>query len=145
MTTILIYRLLGFSAAAVQSLSRIRLFVTLWTVVCQAPLSMGFSRQEYWRGLPCPPPGGFPTQVSHLRLLHCRRILHPHWLSAPLHKNQACRAGLRWSRNQHLHVRQGRLVKRGKRKELRWIGPGGKTSSWHYRVDIKLLTSWLRL
>ena len=29
----------------------------LWTVVRQAPLSMGFSRQEYWSGLPCPPPG----------------------------------------------------------------------------------------
>ena len=35
----------------------VRLFVTLWTVDRQAPLSMGFSRQEYWSGLPCPPPG----------------------------------------------------------------------------------------
>ena len=34
-----------------------RLFVALWTVAQQAPLSMGFSRQEYWSGLPCPPPG----------------------------------------------------------------------------------------
>ena len=33
------------------------LFATPWTVACQAPLSMGFSMQEYWRGLPCPPPG----------------------------------------------------------------------------------------
>ena len=41
-----------------QSLSHVRLFVTLWTVGAhQAPLSMGFSRQEYWGGLPCPPPG----------------------------------------------------------------------------------------
>ena len=31
-------------------------FVTPWTVACQAPLSMGFSRQEYWSGLPFPPP-----------------------------------------------------------------------------------------
>ena len=31
------------------------LCATLWTVACQAPLSMGFSRQEYWSGLPCPP------------------------------------------------------------------------------------------
>ena len=31
--------------------------VTPWTVARQAPLSMGFSRQEYWSGLPCPPPG----------------------------------------------------------------------------------------
>ena len=33
---------------------------TLWTVARQAPLSMGFSRQEYWSGLPCPPPGNLP-------------------------------------------------------------------------------------
>ena len=36
------------------------LFVTLWTVALQAPLSMGFSRQEHWSGLPCPPPGDLP-------------------------------------------------------------------------------------
>ena len=35
-------------------------FATLWTVACQAPLSMGFSRQEYWHGLPFPPPGDLP-------------------------------------------------------------------------------------
>ena len=34
----------------------VQLFATLWTVACQALLSMGFSRQEYWRGLPFPPP-----------------------------------------------------------------------------------------
>ena len=39
----------------------VRLFVTLWTVACQAPLSMGFSRQEYWSGLPCPFPGDLPN------------------------------------------------------------------------------------
>ena len=33
------------------------LFATLWNIACQASLSMGFSRQEYWSGLPCPPPG----------------------------------------------------------------------------------------
>ena len=33
---------------------------TPWTVACQAPLSVGFSRQEYWTALPCPPPGYFP-------------------------------------------------------------------------------------
>ena len=36
------------------------LFVTLWTVAHQAPLAMGFSRQEYWNGLPCSPPGDLP-------------------------------------------------------------------------------------
>ena len=35
----------------------VQLFATLWSIACQAPLSMGFSRQEYWSGLPCPPPG----------------------------------------------------------------------------------------
>ena len=40
--------------------SRVQLCETLWTVVCQAPLSMAFSRQEYWIGLPCPPPGDLP-------------------------------------------------------------------------------------
>ena len=40
--------------------SRVWLFVTLWTAACQAPLSTGFSRQEYWSGLPCCPPGDLP-------------------------------------------------------------------------------------
>ena len=39
---------------------RLRLFVTPWTVARQAPLSVGFSRQEYWSGLPFPPPGDLP-------------------------------------------------------------------------------------
>ena len=40
--------------------SHVQLFATLWTVACQAPLSMGFSRQEYWSGLPYPPPEDLP-------------------------------------------------------------------------------------
>ena len=39
-----------------KSLSHVRLFVTPWTVAYQDPLSMGFSRQEYWSGLPFPSP-----------------------------------------------------------------------------------------
>ena len=41
--------------------SRVQLFVTLWTVDHQAPLSMGFSRQEYWSEFPCPPSGDLPN------------------------------------------------------------------------------------
>ena len=41
-------------------LSRVRLFETAWTVAYKAPLSMGFSRQEYWSGLPFPSPGDLP-------------------------------------------------------------------------------------
>ena len=40
--------------------SCVRLCATPWTVAHQAPLSMGFSWQEYWSGLPCPPPGHLP-------------------------------------------------------------------------------------
>ena len=40
--------------------SRVLFFVTLWTVADQAPLSMGFSKQEYWTGLPCHPPEDLP-------------------------------------------------------------------------------------
>ena len=43
-------------------LSCVQLFVNPWTVAHQAPLSMGFSRQEYWSGLPFPPPGDLPDQ-----------------------------------------------------------------------------------
>ena len=45
----------------VKSLSRVQLFATLWTVAYQAPLSVGFSRQEYWSGLPFPSPGDLPN------------------------------------------------------------------------------------
>ena len=41
--------------------SHVQLFATLWTAAHQAPLSMGFSRQECWTGLPCPPPGDLPN------------------------------------------------------------------------------------
>ena len=54
---------------------------TPWTIACQAPLSMGFSRQEYRSGLPCPTPGIFPTQGWNLRLL-C--LLHWQVSSLPL-------------------------------------------------------------
>ena len=40
--------------------SRVLLFVILWIVACQAPMSMGFPMQEYWSGLPCPSPGNPP-------------------------------------------------------------------------------------
>ena len=86
--------------------SHVQLFVTLWTVAGQAPLSIGFARQEYWNGFPCSSPGGLPhpgikpasltspalageffttsttweahiyTQGSNLDLQHCRQILY---------------------------------------------------------------------
>ena len=56
-------------------------FVTLWTVTHQAPLSMEFSREEYWSGLPCPPPRDLPAQGLNPRLL---RLLHWQADSLPL-------------------------------------------------------------
>ena len=43
-----------------KSLSHVQLIATPWTIAYQAPLSMGFSRQEYWSGLPFPFPGNLP-------------------------------------------------------------------------------------
>ena len=56
-------------------------------IACQAPLSMGFSRQEYWSGLPFPPQGIFPIQglILHLlQLLHCWQILYL-WATGEAH------------------------------------------------------------
>ena len=50
-----------YSVCVLSRFSRGLLFATPWTVAFQAPLSMGFPRQEYWSGLPCPPPGDLPN------------------------------------------------------------------------------------
>ena len=51
----------------VKLLSRVRLFLTPWTLAQQAPPSMAFSRQEYWSGLPFPSPGDLPHPGTELR------------------------------------------------------------------------------
>ena len=56
-----------------------RLYLTLcdpMSVAHQAPLSMGLSSQEYWSGLPCPPPGHLPNPEIDPGFLHCRWILY---------------------------------------------------------------------
>ena len=68
----------------VSDFSCVRLFETLWTVVCQALLSMVFSRQEYWSGVPCPPPGGLPHPgIEPMSLaalaLQAASLLLSHW------------------------------------------------------------------
>ena len=50
------------NACMLSHFSHVQLFATLWTVAHQAPLSMGFSRQDHWSGLPCPPPGDLPSR-----------------------------------------------------------------------------------
>ena len=52
-----VFYFFAWAYASASCFSRVTFFATLWTVACQAPLSTGSSRQEYWSGLPCPPPG----------------------------------------------------------------------------------------
>ena len=54
-----------FYECVLSLISCVELFVILWTVAQQAPLSMGFSKQEYWSGLPWPPPGDLPDTEIH--------------------------------------------------------------------------------
>ena len=60
------------------SVAQLCLFATAWTVAHQAPLFMGFSRQRYWRGLPCPPPGALPDPGIKPACPLSRRIRY-HW------------------------------------------------------------------
>ena len=94
--------------------SHVWLFTTLWTVVAQAPLSMGFPKQEYWSGLPFPFPGDFPdpgTEPVSLHLLHCRRILY-HWA-----------IGEAWAKKQHLILFALRGPAHGKLPEVGFKTP----------------------
>ena len=75
------YYILKFivSNTVLSCLGRVWLFMTPWALACQAPLSMGFSREEYWIGLPCPPLGDLPgpwiRPMSHISCIG-RRILY---------------------------------------------------------------------
>ena len=74
--TISRFQMAVMPACVLSSFSCIQLLMTLWTVARQAPLSMIFSRQEYWIGLPFLLQRVFLTQGSNPHLLHCRQILH---------------------------------------------------------------------
>ena len=68
-------------AQSIQSFQSIQSdFSTLWTVALQAPLSMGFFRQEYWNGLPCPPPGDLLDQdqtcISYISCIGRQVLYH---------------------------------------------------------------------
>ena len=64
--------------------SHVQLCGTLWTIACQGPLSMGFSTQEYWSGLPCPSPGDLPDPgIEPVSLMF--PTLARHYVSCLLH------------------------------------------------------------
>ena len=68
--------LVGFLGHVLSCFIHVRLFAIPWTIACQSPLSMGFSRQEYWSGLLCPPPGDLPKpgiKTACLYLLHWQK------------------------------------------------------------------------
>ena len=77
-------------ARVLSHFSHVRLFVILWTVAFQAPLSMGFSRQVYWSGLLWPPPGDLPNpgiEPGYIMSTCIGRQVLYHWchLGTPLH------------------------------------------------------------
>ena len=78
---------LFWSGAGAQMLTYVRLSATPWTVAHQALCPWGFSRQEYWNGLPCPPLGDLPNPGMNLRLLHFL-----HWQADSLLTNATCEA-----------------------------------------------------
>ena len=65
-------------------LSRVRLFAIPWTTARQAPLSMEFSRQEYWSGLPFPPPGALPDPGVEPKSLVSPALADGFFTSVPL-------------------------------------------------------------
>ena len=71
-------------------LSRVQLFATLWTVARQAPLFMGFSRQEYWSGLPFPSPGDLPNPWIELVCPVSPAFISRFFTTEPLVKPHLC-------------------------------------------------------
>ena len=67
--------------------SHVRLTATLWTMACQAPLSMRFSRQEYWSGLPFPSPGDLPDSGIEPGYPTLKQILYHLSHQGSLHKS----------------------------------------------------------
>ena len=86
----LFYEALLVTVCVLSCFSRVWVSAALWTEAPQAPLSMGFSRQEYWTGLPCPAPGDLPDPgiklASHVScvgrwvLYHWCHLWSPWWL-----------------------------------------------------------------
>ena len=85
-----------FSCACMQShFSHVQLFATPCAVALQAPLSMGFSRQEHWSRLPFPSPGGLPNQGTEPTSLMSPAFAggffyHQHHLGSPLYTHNVC-------------------------------------------------------
>ena len=97
--------------------SCVQLFASLCTVACQAPLCMGFSRQEFWSGSLCPPQGLFQIQGSNLHLLHYRQVLYC-WAIREAHYNEYVCA-INFKRSAPKEDQDGSKTGRGKSSDLR--------------------------
>ena len=100
-----------------ESLSHIWLFVTPWTVACQAPLSMEISRPEYWSGQPFPPPGDLPTLGTEPRCPTLQVVWAPReaLLTTLGHENKEIISFTSWCCS--LRWKEGR--KRGRKEKVR--------------------------
>ena len=107
-------------ACMLSRFSRVRLFVTSWTVARQAPLSMRFSRQEFWGGLPGPPPGIFLTQGLNSHLLN---FLHWQVGSLPLVPPGKPSISVYWG----LNFLRAKLVEPSSSHGLPWSSQGFTT------------------
>ena len=89
-------RLPAMCACVLSRFSHVQLFVTLWTVACQVPLSMGFFRQEYWNGLPCPPPEESSQPKDRTCISWIAGGFFTHWATWDYFYKQTSRL-LRWN------------------------------------------------
>ena len=115
-------------------LSCVQLFVTLWTLVYQAPLSMGISSQEYWSGLPFPPPGDLPEQGSNPCLL-C--LLHWQAVSLPLYHLGGPEGWIDYSFSTETSMDSGRQIG----GDCVGVQEQGRTCSW----VVLILKQWVKL
>ena len=81
------------SMGVLSCFSHVRLCATLWAVAHQGPLSMEFSRQDYWSGLPCPPPGEFPDPG-----------MEPAFLMSPALADRSFTSSATWEAHQESHL-----------------------------------------
>ena len=75
---------LSFACMCAELVSHIGLFANPWTIALQAPLSMGFFRQEYWNGLPFPPPVDFPDPQIELMFPESSALADGFFTTEPL-------------------------------------------------------------
>ena len=93
--------------AYVQSLLFVRLLASPWTVPHQSPLSMGFSRQEYWNGLPFPSPGDLPDPRIEATLTALQMAFFVCFTAEPLREDQKCHS--KQHKQTHILVNTRRL------------------------------------